>query len=149
MRKINSIIVHCSASNDNLDIGVKEITQWHRARGFTTCGYHFVIRRLGEIEAGRPLSEVGAHCFGHNQYSIGICLVGRDKFHELQIKSLAYLIEGLKRRFKLKDSDVYGHYEFDKGKTCPNLPMDLMRPLFTKDSTQLLELLKSKGKTTE
>ena len=45
MRKINRIILHCSATRPTMDIGVEEITEWHKQRGFRTIGYHYVIRR--------------------------------------------------------------------------------------------------------
>lgn len=43
-------------------------------RGLT--GYHFVIRRDGRVEIGRDLLAQGAHAYGWNDVSIGICLVG-------------------------------------------------------------------------
>jgi N-acetylmuramoyl-L-alanine amidase len=39
-------------------------------------GYHHVIRRNGEIEAGRPLMQPGAHALGHNSNSVAVCLAG-------------------------------------------------------------------------
>jgi len=60
-----------------MDIGVDEIREWHiKERGWKDIGYHYVIRRDGTIELGRPVTEVGAHCKGYNKNSIGICLVG-------------------------------------------------------------------------
>lgn len=70
------IVIHSSATKADLDIGVREIDQWHRKRGFVKVGYHFVIRRNGVIENGRDIGDVGAHAVGHNSTSIGICLVG-------------------------------------------------------------------------
>jgi N-acetyl-anhydromuramyl-L-alanine amidase AmpD len=148
-RKIDSIIIHCSASPNKLDIGVKEITEWHKQRGFATIGYHYVIRRNGLIEAGRPITEAGAHCFGHNKNSVGICIVGLDKFAAIQLGALQGLIVNLKTLYKIKDSAIFGHYEFDKGKTCPNLPMDKIRALFVNNSDDLLKVLKSAGKVSE
>jgi len=145
-RKITSIIIHCTASPNSRDIGVKEITQWHKERGFATIGYHFVIKRDGRVEKGRPVDQAGAHCFGHNANSIGICLVGMDRFTSAQIDSLVVGVARLKTQYKLKDTAVFGHYEFDKGKTCPNLPMDKIRGLFVSPSTALVEVLKQAGK---
>lgn len=70
------IVIHCSATKPSQDIGVKEITEWHVAKGWAGIGYHFVIRRDGQIELGRPLEDVGAHVQGHNSTSVGICMVG-------------------------------------------------------------------------
>ena len=76
MRKINLIIVHCSATPEGKDFTVDDITRWHKARGFKTIGYHYVIYRDGSIHKGRPVSEEGAHCVGHNKNSIGVCYIG-------------------------------------------------------------------------
>ena len=70
------LILHCSATPPTLDIGVAEIRTWHLDRGFADIGYHFVIRRDGTLEPGRPLHVVGAHARPWNRRSVGICLVG-------------------------------------------------------------------------
>ena len=87
MRPINLLVVHCSATPANQNIGAVELDRMHRERGFfrskpvgnlnlTGIGYHYVIRRDGSIERGRDDSEVGAHAVGFNAKSLGICLVG-------------------------------------------------------------------------
>jgi len=74
---VKAIIVHCSATPPEYDCGVKEIDRWHRKRGWMMCGYHFIVRRSGEVETGRELTRFGAHCpGGWNQKSIGICMIG-------------------------------------------------------------------------
>lgn len=132
MRTIKKIIVHCSDSDDSLDIGRKEIDEWHRERGFLSesgisIGYHFVIRRNGTIEIGRPISEVGAHCKGQNSNSIGICWVGRKAIGSKQRVELFKLLKSLMVQYKIPIDAVYGHYEFDPNKTCPNLDMVKVR----------------------
>lgn len=77
MRKINDLIVHCAATYDTMDIGVKEIRKVHvDENGWKDIGYHFVIRRDGTVEKGRDVSVIGAHVLNHNANSIGICLAG-------------------------------------------------------------------------
>lgn len=77
MRTINQIIVHCSATPPSMDIGVDEIRGWHvDERGWSDVGYHFIIRRNGDLEHGRPIARAGAHAKGFNEKSIGICLIG-------------------------------------------------------------------------
>ena len=81
MRQINKIIIHCAATYPSMDIGVREIRQWHtdpppKGNGWQDIGYHFVIRRDGTVEDGRPLVLAGAHTVGQNANSIGVCLVG-------------------------------------------------------------------------
>ena len=77
-RDISEVVVHWSATYINQDVGAEEIHQWHQDRDFSGCGYHYVVRRDGSLQRGRPLNLAGAHAKvgGHNQYSIGICLVG-------------------------------------------------------------------------
>ena len=63
MRKINDLIVHCAATYDTMDIGVKEIRKVHvDENGWKDIGYHFVIRRDGTVEKGRDVSVIGAPC---------------------------------------------------------------------------------------
>ncbi len=73
--------IHCSATPPSMDIGAKEVDEMHRARKpkpFLCIGYHFVIRREGQIEFGRPMNTEGSHCLdgGRNRTHIGICLIG-------------------------------------------------------------------------
>lgn len=76
MRDINRLIIHMSFSTPSMDIGVSAIRDWHLQRGFRDIGYHFVIRRSGIVEGGRPVDQEGAHTLGENADSIGVCLVG-------------------------------------------------------------------------
>jgi N-acetylmuramoyl-L-alanine amidase len=127
--------VHCSASKANIDegitlpgedVGVKEITAWHKARGFKTIGYHFVIRRSGQVENGRPLTEIGAHVEGYNANSIGICMVGgvsetgksENNYEPKQWETLKALLARLHREFP--GAEIKGHRDFPKvAKDCP------------------------------
>lgn len=76
MRNINEIIVHCSETRPDQDISATDIDLWHRRKGWDGIGYHFFIRIDGTIEPGRPIEKIGAHCYGHNNNSIGICYAG-------------------------------------------------------------------------
>lgn len=118
MRLLKQIIVHCADTPSSMDIGVEEIRKWHtEERGWSDIGYHYVIRRDGKLEEGRPLDRYGAHCSGQNRDSIGICLVGRDAFNTEQYESLRGIIRGLVERFG--PLTVHGHCEYSD-KTCPN-----------------------------
>lgn len=118
MRNINEIIVHCADTPDEKDFTVKDIDRWHRERGWSGCGYHWVIRKDGIVEIGRNVETIGAHCQGHNKNSIGICLIGRNEFNSKQLMALRNLVNELKAKFPT--AGIFGHYEFNKGKTCPN-----------------------------
>lgn len=131
MRLIKNLVVHCAATGPDLDIGVKEIDEWHRARGWSGVGYHYVIRHDGTIERGRPLEKVGAHVKGHNTYSIGICLVGgaddtgkpEANYTAAQYASLRLILDGLVRRFP--DSNILGHCDFPGvAKACPSFDVN-------------------------
>ena len=43
----DTIIIHCSATRAGQDFTAADIDRWHRARGFRSIGYHFVIRLDG------------------------------------------------------------------------------------------------------
>ena len=54
------IVVHCSATKPSMDIGVKEIRDWHvNGNGWSDIGYAYVIRRNGALELGRDLDRDG------------------------------------------------------------------------------------------
>tara|TARA_Y100000389_G_C17471478_1_gene531663 strand:+ start:8001 stop:9896 length:1896 start_codon:yes stop_codon:yes gene_type:complete len=79
IRPITEIVVHWTGNYvDQGNIGAKEIHNWHTQDGFTGCGYHYIIKRNGDLQRGRPLNKVGAHAEvnGHDENSIGIALVG-------------------------------------------------------------------------
>ena len=121
----NRAIIHFSETPENMDIGVKEITEWHTDRGFETIGYHFVIRLDGTIELGRPLWSVGAHVKGQNSDSVAICYVGGKKIDGTlgdtrtpkQMESLELLIQSL--RIVYDCLLVFGHNDYDDNKVCP------------------------------
>ncbi len=124
MRKINKIIIHCSATPEGRDVSVREIDRWHRDRGFSKIGYHWVIYLNGSIHKGRPEEIAGAHVIGHNSYSIGVCYVGgvdvkhnpKDTRTEAQRLALRELVKELKERYP--GATVHGHNEFT-AKACP------------------------------
>lgn len=126
MRQINEIIIHCAATREGRDFTVEDITRWHKARGFATIGYHYVIYRDGSIHEGRPLEQIGAHCVGHNKHSIGICYIGgcasdgktpKDTRTPEQKEALLALLRRLKARFP--NATIHGHREF-AAKACPS-----------------------------
>lgn len=128
MRNITQIIVHCSASPDYMDIGAATIRKWHLERGWSDIGYHYVVRRNGEIEKGRPDEKMGAHARGANSNSIGIVWVGTNNPSPEQEKSLFSLIHYLMGKYNVKIENVLGHYEaVETDKTCPNLNMNRVR----------------------
>lgn len=121
MRDIREIIIHCADTPEGRNNTVADITAWHKARGFRTIGYHFVIYLDGSIHKGRPIEEVGAHCKegGHNRHSIGICYIGgrsadmkenKDTRTPAQKQALLRLLKELLSRFPR--ATIHGHREF-------------------------------------
>ncbi len=138
------VTVHCSASKPSQDWGATFIDRMHRAQGFICIGYHFIIRRDGSIELGRPLGAEGSHARdgGRNKTHIGICLVGgvsenpqkhipgnkwngsdaECNFTKEQMSALRRLLAHLKAtQFKGKDFPVEGHRDIPGvRKACPS-----------------------------
>lgn len=115
MREINLIVVHCSATRADRDFTENDLEVCHRHRGFNGAGYHFYIRKNGDIKNTRPLEKPGAHALGYNAHSIGICYEGgldvryrpADTRTEWQKHSLRVLIRTLLMDYP--GCRVYGH----------------------------------------
>ena len=122
----NKLILHCSATKPSMDIGLEEINEWHKKRGWRCCGYHFIIRRDGTVENGRSILMKGAHAKGYND-CIGVCLVGgiddngkpEDNFTESQINGFYTLVLCLRMIFK--KVEILGHNDLPNvTKACPS-----------------------------
>jgi N-acetylmuramoyl-L-alanine amidase len=112
-----------------MDVGVKEIRQWHKAQGWADIGYALVIRRDGRVEKGRALDAIGAHVANFNATSVGVCMVGgvnqadytkaENNFTPAQWVSLKAVIADLVKRYP--KAKVRGHRDFPKvAKACPS-----------------------------
>lgn len=129
----SKIVIHTASTYPDMDIGADEIRAWHKARGWSDIGYHYVIRRDGSLEMGRDrdgdgnvLEETGAHAYGHNVETIGICLVGGKAANGSAVenytpgqwrtlKSLVFLLHEI-----YPEARIMGHYQLNPSKTCPN-----------------------------
>ena len=136
MRAIHKIIIHCTATREGDDISVDTIRRWHLARGWSDCGYHYVIDIKGNINAGRPIELIGAHCRGENKYSIGVAYVGgveadgvtpKDTRTKAQKDSIIRLVKKLKGCYP--DVSIHGHNEFSN-KACPSYNVQNEKDLF-------------------
>ena len=128
-RSTRFIAIHCSATRPSQNVGAAEIRRWHCARGWVDIGYHFIIRRDGTVERGRPQNTIGAHVEGFNSTSVGVCLVGgvterninkaEDNFTPAQWAALKTLVTT--RRELYPNAVVQGHRDFPKvTKACPS-----------------------------
>lgn len=116
---IRYLVVHCSASPDDECIGAREIHEMHLGFGWHGCGYHRVICRDGTVEQGRPEYWVGAHVYGHNEESLGVCLIGCNSFTDAQMASLQQQLQEWQARYPA--ALIVGHCDFpETEKTCPN-----------------------------
>lgn len=125
VRQIRKIIIHCTATPEGRDVDAEEINRWHKNRGFSQIGYHYIIKLDGTIEEGRSVHMVGAHTKGQNTGSLGIVYVGgvdnKNKAKDTRTPEqdtaltnlLTYLIS------KYPDATIHGHNEF-ANKACPS-----------------------------
>lgn len=112
LKSVDFLVVHCSQTKDNLDIGVEEIRRTHRQKGWMDIGFHRVIRRDGTVEQGRPMNAPGAHARGYNHVSLGYCLVGTRDFTDAQYASLRAELED--QLTQHPDADVVGYGDLPK-----------------------------------
>lgn len=132
--RTEAIFVHCSATKPSQDIGASTIEMWHKQQGWLSIGYHFVIKRDGTVEEGRPVDVIGSHVKDWNYKSVGVCLVGgiNDKgnfeanFTPAQMHSLDATLKYLKSKYP--QAEIKAHHDVAP-KACPSF--DLQRWLKT------------------
>lgn len=124
----NYIVVHHIGETDR-DVEASEIHQWHLNNGWAGIGYHYVIRKDGSIERGRPRQYIGSHCYGSNWETIGINVVGDFMVatpNEAQLDSLANLVADLCDIYGLDPEEaIIGH----KDRNSTDCPGDNLYPL--------------------
>ena len=131
-RRIDEIIVHCTATPEGMDMTVEQIRKQHKAQGWSDIGYQYVVYRDGTVNIGRDVDISGAHCVDHNAHSIGIAYVGglenrpgvaysqlkaKDTRTEAQKASLLALLMDLRKLYP--KAKIYGHRDFAR-KDCPS-----------------------------
>lgn len=121
--KTNRIIIH---NADAKKCSAQDIHRWHKERGWSGMGYHFLVRKDGTIERGRPENTIGAHASGHNSDSIGVCFEGAfmtERMGQTQINAGRELISYLKNKYGI--TKVQRHKDVNPT-NCPgdNFPFD-------------------------
>ena len=116
MGDINKIVIHCSATPNGRPTSAADIHNWHKQKGWSGIGYHYVIGVKGKLDQGRPEYWQGAHAKGHNYKSLGVCIIGTDIYSKEQWSTLENLVREL--LIKYPDAEVIGHNEVSD-KTCP------------------------------
>jgi hypothetical protein len=125
---VEFLVVHCAATPADMDIGREEIRKWHLQRGFADIGYHYVIRRDGTEEAGRPEDMPGAHARGYNLHSLAVCMVGglkkgttkaENNFTSAQFMALRHRLRLWQAKYP--DAEILGHRDLPGvSKACPS-----------------------------
>lgn len=157
MRKIDLIVIHCSATREDRCFTEFDLDVCHRRRGFNGPGYHFYIRKDGRIVSTRPVEKIGAHAKGHNATSIGICYEGgldargrpKDTRTEWQVHSMRVLVKTLLKQYP--GSRVCGHRDLSPDlnangeiepeewiKQCPSITSPKAKAAFLAVLTKLI-----------
>lgn len=119
----DQIVIHHTGNPKDDDCSAWELNESHKAQGWACIGYHYVIRKDGTIEEGRPHWTVGAHAYGENSHTIGIHVCGNFENAELtapQIEALSMLVGKLCEDYGLPVTDKYvvGHCDL-MATACP------------------------------
>lgn len=122
-REVTDMIVIHHTGESDIDASAEQIHGWHLNNGWSGIGYHFVIRKDGTIERGRPVWAVGSHAYNENSHTIGIHLSGdfmQAYPTEIQIEKCALLIANLSEDYgiTIDRSHVVGHGEL-MATSCP------------------------------
>lgn len=117
------IVIHHTGNPTDDDLSAAEIDASHKGQGWACIGYHYVIRKDGTVEQGRPHWTVGAHAYGYNSHTIGIHVCGNFEEAEptdAQIESTAMLLANLCTDYGIPiDRDhIVGHREL-MSTACP------------------------------
>ena len=94
------ILHHADAKN----CSAEDIHRWHLNNGWSGAGYHFLVRKDGTIYRLRPEDKVGAHAYGSNYNSLGICFEGdymEEDMSAEQIKAGQELVTYLKHKYNI------------------------------------------------
>lgn len=146
MPDVKYLFVHTAAA-DIRNVDAEKIDEWHRARGWSGIGYHYVIlddrhdsKADGTVEKGRDEARNGAHVLGMNRLSLGICCAGHGNvrdFTDKQKQALVQLLVQLANKYDVATENILGHREvnilvdreilgeeFRTSKSCPGSKVD-------------------------
>lgn len=115
----NLIILHHAAAKS---CTAEDVHRWHVGNGWAGIGYHYLVRKDGTIYRGRPEDTVGAHAYGANSHSIGVCFEGNYQVEQTmpaaQLAAGQALVADIKRRWGI--TKVIGHKDVAGSTTdCP------------------------------
>lgn len=136
----DAIVLH-HIGNTNEDVSAATVHRWHRNQGWSGIGYHYLIRKDGTIEQGRPRDTVGAHCYGENWHTVGVNIVGNFQEAEpepAQLESAKRLLAALCRNYGLEPgrNTIFGHRDFNST-ACPGNNLYARLPELIKGARQV------------
>lgn len=151
-RDITEVVVHATETYTNKDIGSIEINNIQIDLGHDGIGYHYVIRRDGRLQRGRPVNRAGEHAIvnGHDKYSIGLVMVGginvssgddnptdyksSQSFTREQYTTLEKFLTSFYRKYP--GGQVFGHNDVDENELDPYFDVvDYIESVFRKQNT--------------
>ena len=151
-REISEVVIHASETVNNKNIGSIEINNIHNELGHDGIAFHYVIRRDGRLQRGRPVDQNGEHSpvNGHNVYSIGIVMVGgllasagsinplenksSASFTQPQFDTLEKFLASFYRKFP--GGQVFGHSDVDTNEEDPYFDVeDYIESIFNKKNS--------------
>lgn len=119
-RRVGRVFLHCSASDAESLTGSRllaEVRGWHRARGFSEVGYHFLVDKQGLVMPGRDLENAPAAQKGHNAGTIAIMVHGLTEFRGPALNACRGLCRSINEACEGRIT-YHGHCEVS-AKTCP------------------------------
>ena len=138
MMKPIKAIIHCSDTEDSGTVSWSAIRKWHTGahpqspHKWADIGYHYGVELIGdyyEVLVGRAENVQGAHCYGYNANSLGICFVGKFDKEPPADRMLMRAVEvftPIVNRLMISYDEIKPHSFYEPGKSCPGkaFPMD-------------------------
>ena len=139
--RTDAIVIHHAGFPSDLDTSAREIHNLHLSRGWSGVGYHYIIRKDGTIERGRPRDAVGAHCYHDNEHTVGINLAGNFDIARptpAQVIAGQRLLAELCRIYGINPErwTILGHRDLIKT-SCPGGMLHSLLPVMTEGAKRL------------
>ena len=138
-KSTKKIVLHHAAAKK---CSVADIHRWHKENGWSGIGYHFLVRKDGKVYEGRPITKVGAHAYGYNGDSLGICFEGNfevEKMPDVQKEAGKELVAYVLKKYP-SITRIVGHRDL-MATACPgkNFPFDEIKSAKTVAKKETVE----------
>jgi N-acetylmuramoyl-L-alanine amidase len=130
MRRIENIVLHCTATGQNAKIENIQ-RHWRERLGWRNPGYHVIIEANGNAVQLAPYTAVVNGVGGHNSNSIHISYIGGidannrplDNRTPAQVRTMLRLVIELMETYP--NARVLGHRDFPNvAKACPSFDVN-------------------------